>query len=189
MSISEIRSSTSGATASASTGAEPRRTRVSTDPGAGPPAGQAVRSGRASPPIVAGSGCSTPSSRFSRCARIAVIGVFSSCETLATRSRRLCSRFSSSPLIRLNAWRVCRPRPGCGSARAPSSRRSPSGGLPTPCRGEAVSSLSRRSAQPRARARRRPLRRGGTATTRSGGSRWSRTTSEESPRRRVDATP
>ena len=50
-----------------------------------------------------GIGCSTPSARFSRWARIAVIGVFSSCETFATRSRRDCSSTSSSALIRLKA--------------------------------------------------------------------------------------
>ena len=51
---------------------------------------------------VAGLGSSTPSRRFSRCARSAEIGVFSSCDTLATRSRRSRSTLSNSAAIRLN---------------------------------------------------------------------------------------
>src|SRR6266536_667949 len=60
----------------------------------------------------AGFGSSTPSRRFSRCARRAEMGVFSSWETFATRSRRSRSSPSISPAIRLNA-----------TARRPTSSR------------------------------------------------------------------
>ena len=52
--------------------------------------------------IVAGSGSVTPSSRFSSTATSAVSGVRSSCETLATRSRRWRSTVARSAAIRLN---------------------------------------------------------------------------------------
>ena len=53
--------------------------------------------------MVAGSGSVTPSSRFSSTATSAVNGVRSSCETLATRSRRWRSTVARSAAIRLNA--------------------------------------------------------------------------------------
>ena len=114
-----------------------------------------------------------------------MIGVFSSCETLATRSRRLFSRFSSSALMRLNAVASSphfvtaaglHPHGVVPRLHHPGGRRHVSERLcHAPARG---------SARRRARRWRRPRRRGGTATTRSGGSRWSQTTAEESSGRR-----
>ena len=73
---------------------------------------------------VSGSGSETPSTTFSSTACSAPIGVRSSCETFATRSRRRRSVSASSAVMRLNArassptsslevtatWRPCSPR-------------------------------------------------------------------------------
>ncbi len=53
--------------------------------------------------MVAGSGLTTPSTTFSSTARSAAIGVRSSCETLATSSRRCRSAASRSAAMVLKA--------------------------------------------------------------------------------------
>ena len=84
-----------------------RPTRASTDRAAAPRGGSAARTAGASPASSRRLGSSTPSSMFSRCARRAEIGVFSSWETFATRSRRSRSMLSSSVAIRLNVSASC----------------------------------------------------------------------------------
>ena len=77
--------------------------RAARGPAAAPPAARAARSAPARCAASRRPAGSTPSTRFSSSACSAPIGVRSSCETLATRSRRIRSTSASSAAIALNA--------------------------------------------------------------------------------------